>query len=200
MKTCNFYARCYVIAIVILLIGTIASAGLHDIFISTTDFPDVPDDPAYAGTTLTWGADWTQISLSPPKTYTIGVGKSIWLGLENIEVPNFTKTVTLEIGYSNEDDKNDIALGICMTGYKNDPAKGWNMTLIEETALSKKWEGTIYPQPGWEWIELQNYSIDKDIDITLNNLTSTCVPAPSAVLLGFFGCGLVGWMRSRKSL
>jgi hypothetical protein len=61
-------------------------------------------------------------------------------------------------------------------------------------------EGTLIGDFGGALVTRLYFSNEGHHDIAIDNLAVAPVPAPSAILLGSLGAGIVGWLRRRRTL
>lgn len=163
----------------------ITRADLGDVYVSQNLSPSLPvievDD------TVTWGPDWTGITL--PYTTTLDPGEVIYLGLENRSVEEMLKRVTLEY-----EAVEAILPGGTLAGY---PAAFPGTTIWDSVTHGYSGpthrhlvEGEIFPQPGWEWIELTNTG-STSVPVEILTYTSECVPEPASLAVTVGGTMLL---------
>ncbi|NLK41863.1 MAG: PEP-CTERM sorting domain-containing protein [Planctomycetes bacterium] len=169
----------------------VAQAAVNDVYIiNPTSPPDPVFDPEKG---WAWPDPWELVPAptnDEPLVRTLGASGSLWLGLGNAQIPNWTKIVTLEFW--------GVVVPVDFkTGYEDGTTKTWTMELVDSTTAWRKWEGTIKPQPGWEWVELHN-NLNDPQEIRITRFDSICVPEPATLIIVAIGGSMVGMLRRRK--
>lgn len=165
----------------LLLMVSVAAGGYLDVFVSTQDPTGYsPQLGVLQPGQWYWPAGiWQKVSLN----YQVPVGTTIWLGLENVQVLNQAKTVTLKFTADSFSVVPIVQSGIA--GFTDGrPPQSWTMSTTSGQELTQTWTGTISPQPGWEWIKLQwNGDVSSGVSYRIETFSSVCIPEPGTVCL-----------------
>jgi hypothetical protein len=129
----------------------------------------------------------------------LGYGNPIWTNgnsevwIDNIETPDYDKTVWLEVDYVSQTyfPTNPIILSSQLGAIISSPT-------ITTNSASLTWMWTIDPQPAWEMIAFPDASYINLTGINRIDIATRCIPEPSTMVLVSLGLAGLAFATHRR--